>query len=247
MEIDFNLIARKLNQYNKYLLADKKREYKQSYPYTEFECKVVFIPANLGEIIRFILTNIRNNKISIDEIAQRQEFHHFYSNRNIHRAFVFLRGSREVWIKEKSGGNATYSPQYNIPILIRREKKLKPADLIYSKLFLETLRWNYAGSFQKESIDISLWFKQFLYTITIAESNTSWSKFMQIEIEYDGHSLQAKHPSKKTVISLFDQIMPLLLPKSMMRFTTETKLQWLKSNRKHLSKQLFDTSLISTI
>lgn len=197
MKIDFNLIARKLNQYNKYLPADKRREYKQSYPDTEFECKVIFTSVELSKIIRFMSISILNNKIEIDEITQRQEFHHFYSDRNIHRAFIFSRGSREVWIKEKSDNNTTYSPQYSIPLLIRREKKLKPADSMYYKLFLETLKWNYIGSFRKESIDVSFWFKNFLYTVTIAESNTGWSKFTQIEIEYDGHSPQAKRPSKK--------------------------------------------------
>ena len=234
MKINFNVIARKLNRY---LLADKRRKYKQSFLNTEFECKIIFNSAGLNEIIQFMITNIRNEKIEIDEIAQRKELHHFYGNRNVHRAFIFLVGSREVWIKEKSDGNVTYSPQYNIPVLIRREKKLRPTDLIYSKLFLETLKWNYVGSFQKESIDISLWFKKFLYTVTIAESDTGWSKFTQIEIEYDGHSPHVKRPNKKTVISLFDEIMSLLLTQSMMRFTMETKLQWLKSNRENFSKK----------
>jgi hypothetical protein len=97
-------------------------------------------------------------------------------------------------------------------------------------MFIKTLKSEYIGSFQKNCVDISFWFKNFLFTMTIAQSNTGWSEFSQVEIEYDGYTFLSKSPNKKVISSLFDDIITLCLPKSMHNFTTETKLEWLESN-----------------
>lgn len=201
-----------------------------TFPLTEFECKIILTPVTANKIISAIFAGIGTGRIELDDIAQRAELHLFFKHNNIHRAYIFSKGSTEVWIKEKSNGRVIPSPQRNIPILMRSEKKLKPSSPIYNKLFLETLKWTYVGSFQKESIDISFWFSGYLFTVTIAEAHTGWSEFWQIEIEYDSNSPRIKSPSKKMVLSLFDEIIPVLLPKPTASFTTETKLQWLTSN-----------------
>ena len=84
---------------------------------------------------------------------------------------------------------------------------------------------------------MSFWFVNYLFTITIAESISSKSSFRQIEIEYDGHRHDTKTPIRKSLPSLFDQVIPILLPKSAMHFTTKTKQHWLKSI-KDLTKTL---------
>lgn len=229
MKTDFNSIARRLDVYTKHYMINKRRSYSISYPHKEFECKIKFTSHTLDKIIRSILASIKEKSIEIDEIVRRQEFHHFYGNKKTHRAFIFLQGSKEVWIKEKSKNRVVHTHKFNVPILVRKEEKLRPKDLIYSRYFLDTLKWNYVGSFNKKCIDISFWFNSFLYTITIAESHTGWRKLSQIEIEYDGHAIRTKKPSEKRVLSLFDEIIPIIIPKPARYFTTETKLEWLQS------------------
>lgn len=208
-----------------------RRAYNISYPQIEFECKMSSTSAEIIELYNSISKNVKNGIIEIDEVVSRKEFHHFCDDKKTHRALIFTLGSKEVWIKEKSDAKIVYSPQYKIPILVRREKKLEPKDSGYDKLFSKTLKSDYIGSFKKECTDISFWFKNFLFTITISESVAGKSIFSQVEIEYDGHHLNIKRPSKKILPSLFDEVICLLLPKLAMHFTVETKLHWLKSER----------------
>lgn len=203
-----------------------------SYPEIEFECKIPTSPSNLAAITRLILEKIRDFKIVLDSVASRREFHHFYGDEKNMGAFIFLQGSREVWIKKKRGANIIYSPQHKIPILMRGERKLKPRDSLYNKLFKEILKLDYIGSFQKDCVDVSFWLENALFTVTVAQSVTNQSNFSQIEIEYDGHRINSNLPSKKNLLILFDEVISLLLPKSEMNFSTKTKLEWLKSHQK---------------
>jgi hypothetical protein len=158
-----------------------------------------------------MLKNVRNNKLTLDDIVLRKEYHHFYDEKRMHIAFIFALGSKEVWIKEKSDTNIVHTPRYKIPILIRKEKKIRPSDLGYDKLFLKTLKSDYIASFKKECIDISFWFENFLFTITVAESVTNKSSLSQIEIEYDGRCQNTECPSRKSLLTLFDKVSPYII------------------------------------
>lgn len=209
-----------------------KRKFAASFPDIEFECKIPLKVNNLKIITKSILKNIKSSKFILDDVVLREEFHHFYGNSMNMGAFIFMLGSEEVWIKRKSDINTIRSPKHNIPILVRKEKKLKPKDLLYQKIFQETLKLDYIGSFKKSCVDISFWFNNFLFTVTVARANNNQSDFCQIEIEYDGHNIRCSAPSKKNLPVLFDEVVSLLLPKSEMSFSIKTKMQWLKSDKK---------------
>lgn len=151
-----------------------------------------------------------------------------YKRRTTSRTFIVVQGSTEVWIKEKvlRKLNPTLS---KIPILIRREKKLKPTDNNYPKLFLETLKWQYVGSFYKECIDVSLWFENLLFTITFMNAVVDKAILSLIELEYDGHSSNIKRPTVGKIMDAFDKISHDLLPQVTNKyFTSFTKLEWLE-------------------
>jgi len=93
--MDVDLIAKKFKAYKPIIKSD----YIISYPDIEFETKIQVARGSLA--ISEILNNFKKNHIKIDEIIKRDEFHHFYKMGDIHRAFIFTRGSRDVWIKEK--------------------------------------------------------------------------------------------------------------------------------------------------
>lgn len=204
----------------------------------EFECKTDFTFSKPDMVAKLILKRIKIGNIKIDNIDYRKEYHHFYSKKNcgVHRAFIFVNSSKEVWIKEKSSKKIIYTPKYKIPVLVRKERKLKPTDSIYEDIFLDTLTWKYEGSFKKECTDISFWYKNNCFTITFAEADNFISKFSQIELEHDGYSPIIKKPTKKLLLTLFDEVAHLIIPKTSTAFTTKTKLEWLKNivlNNKH--------------
>ncbi len=219
--MDIDLIAKKFKGFKHIVKSD----YIVSYPGIEFEAKIQ--ATKESSAVKEILSNFKKNHIKIDEIIKRDEFHHFYKKGDIHRAFIFMRGSRDVWIKEKHQTKVLRTPILEAPILVRYEKKLKPKDRLYKKLFYETLYWHYEGSFQKECVDVSFWFENFLFTLTFANAIKNKIYFSQIEIEYDGHSKLARAPRKKTILKLFDDVISHIAPSQKPFLTTTTKLQWL--------------------
>lgn len=211
-----------VNKQLKGLHCAEKRGHVISYPAIEIEAK---IDAN-SVICQKITHGFRNYRI--DEISQRKEFHHYYERRTTSRTFIFVQGSNEVWIKEKVFIKLNFTLS-KIPILIRREKKLKPTDHNYPKLFLETLKWHYVGSFYKECVDVSFWFENLLFTITFANATVGKAVLSQIELEYDGHSSNIKRPTMGKTRDAFDKVSHDLDSQiTNKHFTTLTKLEWLK-------------------
>lgn len=188
----------------------------------EMETKINPSLVNL-EGIFYNLKNFRN-----DEIIHRKEFHHYHRKVGTSRAFIFIQGSGEVWIKEKISRRLCYTP-LKIPILLRQERKIRPNDTDYHKLFLDTLNWKFVGSFYKECVDVSFWFGSFLFTITFMNAIINKSILSQIELEYDGHSSNIKRPTIEKIMDAFDKISYDLIPQTTNKcFTSFTKLEWLE-------------------
>jgi len=211
-----------VNKQLRRLHQSKKLKYVITYPAIEIETKINPRLVNLTGII-YNLKNFR-----IDEIIQRKEFHHYHEQGKASRNFIFVQGSDEVWIKEKTFRKLHYTP-FKVPILLRQEKKIRPGDSNYHKLFLDTLNWQHVGSFYKECVDISFWFENLLFTVTFMNAILGKSILSQIELEFDGHSSNIKRPSIKKITAAFDTVSQSLIRQVNNKyFTSLTKLEWLK-------------------
>lgn len=182
------------NQYDIY----QKANYIVSYPNIEFEAKIAGMLKQED-----ILKELHRNNLRIDDVVKRKEFHHFYQKGSIQRTFIFSRGSEMVWIKEKNSGDIAYTSVLQAPVLIRRERKLEPTkNREYRKYFLGALSYDFRGSLEKNAVDISFWFEEFLFTITPMMSKMGKRILLQTEIEYNGHSRSAQRPAKNTIINV---------------------------------------------
>ena len=76
-------------------------------------------------------------------------------------------------------------------------------------------------------MDVSFWFGDFLFTLTLANAIKNKECFSQIEIEYDGHSNLVRRPSKKAIFELFDNVIADIVPNQQPYFVTTTKTEWL--------------------
>lgn len=74
------------------------------------------------------------------------------------------------------------------------------------------------------------WLENLLFTITFMNATVDKSVLSQIELEFDGHSLNIKRPSVKRVSKAFDMVSQNLIPKVNNKyFISLTKLEWLKA------------------
>ena len=172
------------------------KQHRVSFPGIELELKIETGKVSSAMVHSFF-TLLNKFADSLDSIEQRHEIHLYFQHRHINRTLILMQGSRDTWIKEKSPATIFTSGSTRVPILVRSEKKITPRDRRFTPLYYQTLRWPYLGSFEKNSTDISFWFKGYLFTTTFSNSDTGYAKMAQIELEYDGHR-PVKTPKRKT-------------------------------------------------
>lgn len=191
----------------------------------ELETKI-----NIEELddVKIILCNI--NKFGFSKVTHRTEWHHFFSDNLIaHNVLILIKNSNETWIKIKKDKKHIYTPYNNFPILSRHELKLKPNDINYRDEFQKTIVQNYIGSFQKECLDFSFYYKDLSFTVTLSLAETKDNSLYQIEFEFDGHKENNKPPSLSKILAVFDQMLIDICGDKTSRITTHTKLEWLLS------------------
>lgn len=190
----------------------------------ELEAKVDI--SSVDEVER-VIHALQNRDIS--EVVSRREWHHFFAySLSEHHAFVLSQGSPEVWIKSKRGSTSLQTPLDNLPVLLRQERKITPQHPQYFSVFAEVLRTPYIGTFQKECLDVSFWFNDLSFTLTLSLAHTpEKNQFFQFELEFDGSRINSPIPNLHQVLSEFERVARLVLPVEIQRFTTHQKLEWL--------------------
>jgi len=185
--------------------------------------------------VELILNNI--SELGFSKVSHRTEWHHFFSNDFIaHNVLILIQGSNEIWIKIKKDKHQIKSPHNNFPILLRHEKKMKPQDNNYRDEFQRTVCQNYIGSFQKECLDFSFWYKDASFTATLSLADSKQRSLHQIEFEFDGHKKNTEPPNFNTILNLFEQMLSNVCPSKINKFNTYTKLEWLLLSVKNESE-----------
>lgn len=178
--------------------------------------------------VEIILNNIK--VIGFSKVTHRTEYHHFFSNNLIaHNVLILVKDSSEIWIKIKKDKKKVYTPHNNFPILSRHENKIKPQDIHYRDEFQRTIAQNYIGSFKKECIDFSFYYKDLSFTATLSLADSEHIHLHQIEFEFDGHKENTKPPSFDAIFTAFDIMLLDICQNKVSRLTTYTKLEWLLS------------------
>jgi len=178
--------------------------------------------------VETVLNNIKF--FGFSKVAHRTEWHHFFSDNLIaHNVLILIKGSNEIWIKIKKDKKQIYTPHSKFPILSRHEKKMKPQDFNYRNDFKNTIIQNYIGSFRKECLDFSFYFKNLSFTATLSLADSKCGSLYQIEFEFDGHKENNKPPSFNKILTVFDQMLSDICEEQTNRLTTYTKLEWLLS------------------
>lgn len=191
----------------------------------ELETKI-----NIEELddVKIVLNNIKN--LGFYEATHRTEWHHFFSNDLVaHNVLILIKDSNEIWIKVKKDKQQVNTPHRNFPILSRHEKKIKPQDFNYRDEFQQTINQKYIGSFNKESLDFSFYYKDLAFTTTLSLADSEDSSLHQIEFEFDGHKESNQPPNFDTILVTFEQMLLDICQTKVNRLTTHTKLEWLLS------------------
>lgn len=197
-------------------------------PDKEIETKV-----NIDDTLYLNLTLNNIFHLGFSVVDRREEFHHFFSDNSTHHAaLILIKGSPEVWIKQKSNIGVIHTPR-NIPILLRGEIKIRPNDKDYQEIFLNTVKMHYVGSFKKECIDFSYWFNNLSFTMTVSLAEYSKNnKLYQIEFELDGYKEGTDPPDINSITSQFEKMLMIICPQYVNKLTTYTKLEWLREIKK---------------
>ncbi|MFH1233161.1 MAG: hypothetical protein V1649_00720 [Patescibacteria group bacterium] len=138
-----------------------------------------------------------------------------------------VKDSNEIWIKIKKDKKIVYTVHNNFPILLRHEKKIKPLDMNYQDEFQRTIAQDYIGSFKKECLDFSFYYKDLSYTATLSLADAKNSSLYQIEFELDGHKENNQPPNFDIILASFEQMLLDICQTMANRLTTHTKLEWL--------------------
>jgi hypothetical protein len=178
--------------------------------------------------IEIVLNKIQTSGFS--KVAHRTELHHFFSNNHIaHNVLILIKDSNEIWIKIKKDKKQVYTVHDNLPILLRHEKKIKPQDMNYRDEFQLTITQNYIGSFKKECLDYSFYYKDLSFTCTLSLADAKNSSLYQIEFEFDGHKENSQPPDFDKILVTFEQMLLDICQAMTNRLTLHTKLEWLLS------------------
>lgn len=108
---------------------------------------------------------------------------------------------------------------------------MKPQDVNYQNEFQQTISQNYIGSFQKECIDFSFYYKDLSFTVTLSLADSKYGSLYQIEFEFDGHKENNEPPSFDKILTTFDQMLLDICQDKTSRITIHTKLDWLLSTK----------------
>lgn len=178
--------------------------------------------------VEAILNNV--SVLGFSKVDHRTEWHHFFSNNLIaHNVLILVKDSNDIWIKIKKDKQQIKTPHNNFPILLRHEKKIKPQDTNYRDEFQQTICQNYIGSFQKECLDFSFWYRDVSFTTTLSLADSRQGSLCQIEFEFDGHKENTEPPNFDAILTLFEQMLFTVCPFKINELTTYTKLEWLLS------------------
>ncbi len=178
--------------------------------------------------VEAVLNNIK--AVGFSKVTHRTEWHHFFSNDFVaHNVLILIKDSNEIWIKFKRDKKQVYTPHSNFPILSRHEKKLKPQDIDYRDQLQKTISQKYIGSFKKECLDFSFYYKDLSFTATLSLADSENSSLYQIEFEFDGHKENNLPPNFDTILVTFEQMLLDICKTMTNRLTTYTKLEWLLS------------------
>ena len=183
------------------------------------------------EDVEKVLNNIK--LLGFSKVAHRKEWHHFPSENLIaHSVLILIENSNEIWIKIKKDRKKIHTPNRKFPLLSRHERKMKPQENDYREEFQRTISQRYIGSFKKECIDFSFYYKDLSFTSTLSLADSKNSSLYQIEFEFDGHKENDNPPSHETILNTFEQMLIDICGKDINRLTTHTKLEWLISSKK---------------
>lgn len=178
--------------------------------------------------VEIILHNI--SELGFSKVDHRTEWHHFFSNDLVaHNVLILIKDSNEIWIKVKKDKQQVNTPNRNFPILSRHEKKMKPQDVNYRDEFQQTINQKYIGSFKKECLDFSFYYKDLSFTATLSLADSEDSSLHQIEFEFDGHKENNQQPNFDTILVTFEQMLLDICQTKVNMLTTHTKLEWLLS------------------
>lgn len=178
--------------------------------------------------VKMVLDNIKG--MGFSKVTHRTEWHYFFSNNLVaHNVLILIKDSNEVWIKIKEDKQQIYTPHSNFPILSRHEKKIKPQDVNYRNEFQKTISQKYIGSFKKECLDFSFYYKDLSFTTTLSLADSENSSLYQIEFEFDGHKEGNSSPDLDTILVTFEQMLLDICKNMTNRLTIHTKLEWLLS------------------
>lgn len=194
-----------------------------TWPGEEIECKVDISGASDEEKLAIPQSIFQVPGILASRQPRRSERHHAYTSGEIR---TILTCTYEVWIKRKSDTRIVSTPR-GIPFLRRQEVLTDPRRSDYQELLVDTLNMRYVGNFQKEMVDIWIWYKDLHFTMTLADAIAGDRVLTQIEFEYDGHRAGQPPPSLEQVLATFDALVqgnPLVSPSNT---TTQTKFDWL--------------------
>jgi len=191
----------------------------------ELETKVNIDSLNDVEIV---LSHIKS--FGFSKVSHRKEWHHFFSDDLVaHGVLILVENSDEIWVKIKKDKKVIYTPCKNFALLSRHEKKLKPQDEGYRDEFQKVVSQNYIGSFQKECLDFSFYYKNLSFTATLSLVDSKESNLYQIEFEFDGHKENDNPPSHTMILNIFEEMLTEICGAYVIRLTTHTKLEWLLS------------------
>ncbi len=190
------------------------------------------------EKLNDVETILRNIKVfGFSKVTHRTEWHHFFSNDLVaHNVLILIKDSNEIWIKIKNDKQIVKTAHSSFPILLRHEKKIKPQDINYRDEFQRTITQNYIGSFQKECLDFSFYYKDLSFTTTLSLADSEHSSLYQIEFEFDGHKENIEPPSFGTILAIFDQMLLDVCQDKTYKLTTYTKIEWLLAINNDLLK-----------
>jgi len=126
-----------------------------TWPGEEIECKLDMSPANDGTRLALAQSIFQVPGILVSRQPRRSERHHAYTSDGIR---AILTCTNEVWIKQKRDTRIISTPR-DIPFLHRQEVLTDPRQPDYQQLLVDTLNMRYVGNFQKEMVDIWIWYK----------------------------------------------------------------------------------------
>lgn len=194
-----------------------------TWPGEEIECKVDISGASDEEKLAIPQSIFQVSEILASRQPRRSERHHAYTSGEIR---AILTCTNEVWIKRKRDTRIVSTPR-GIPFLHRQEVLTDPRRSNYQELLVDTLNMRYVGNFQKEMVDIWIWYKDLPFTMTLADAIAGDRVLTQVEFEYDGHHADQQPPSLARVLATFDELTEGNLLVSPLTTTTQTKFDWL--------------------